>query len=126
MMHPYASEPIAVSTTGSIAFQILSEARSGRVAAVFERCFYADFNGLFVCFGGAEIGNGPLNALVDGQWRDIGLRVGDVALALEELSEAHVRILSQPVREESGPTYAYVAAPDGVVIELTQYASGSA
>jgi catechol 2,3-dioxygenase-like lactoylglutathione lyase family enzyme len=56
----------------------------------------------------------------------IGLRVGDVALALEELSEAQVRILSQPVREESGLTYAYVAAPDGVVIELTQYAAGSA
>jgi len=79
-MHPYASEPIAVSTTGSIALQILSEARSGRVAAVFERSFYADFNGQFVCFGSAEIGNGPLNALVDRQWRDIGLRVGDSAV----------------------------------------------
>ena len=84
MMHPYASESIAVSTTGSIAFQILSEARAGRVAAVFERSFYADFNGLFVCFGGAEIGNGPLNALVDRQWRDIGLRVGDSAVVGRE------------------------------------------
>ena len=50
-----------------------------------------------------------------------GLRVASVEAALEELREAHVEILSLPVTEESGLTYAYISAPDGVVIELTQY-----
>ncbi|MBW2274961.1 MAG: VOC family protein [Deltaproteobacteria bacterium] len=53
-----------------------------------------------------------------------GLRVASVRAALQELSASAVRILSEPVREQSGLTYAYVAAPDGVVIELTQYESG--
>ncbi len=50
-----------------------------------------------------------------------GLRVADVDSAIAELSASGVRVLSQPVREPSGLTYAYVAAPDGVVVELTQY-----
>ena len=54
-----------------------------------------------------------------------GLRVEDVATAIVELSSAGVRVLSQPVREPSGLTYAYVAAPDGVVVELTQYESAA-
>jgi lactoylglutathione lyase len=52
-----------------------------------------------------------------------GLRVVDVAAAIAELSASGVRVLSQPVREPSGLTYAYIAAPDGVVVELTQYES---
>ena len=52
-----------------------------------------------------------------------GLRVADVDAAIAELSASAVRVLSQPVREPSGLTYAYVAAPDGVVVELTQYES---
>jgi lactoylglutathione lyase len=50
-----------------------------------------------------------------------GLRVADVDAAIAELSASGIRVLSQPVREPSGLTYAYVAAPDGVVVELTQY-----
>jgi len=52
-----------------------------------------------------------------------GLRVADVRAAVAELSTSGVRVLSQPVREPSGLVYAYVAAPDGVVVELTQYES---
>jgi catechol 2,3-dioxygenase-like lactoylglutathione lyase family enzyme len=52
-----------------------------------------------------------------------GLRVLDVVEAIAELSASGVRILSEPVTEESGLTYAYVAGPDGVVLELTQYSS---
>ncbi|MBW2288669.1 MAG: VOC family protein [Deltaproteobacteria bacterium] len=51
----------------------------------------------------------------------IGLRVADVATAVAELSAAGVAILSTPVTESTGLTFAYVAAPDGVVLELTQY-----
>lgn len=50
-----------------------------------------------------------------------GLRVADVERAVQELAEAGVKILSEPVFEDSGLRYAYLAAPDGVVIELTQY-----
>jgi len=50
-----------------------------------------------------------------------GLRVADVRSAISDLSAAGVRVLSQPVREPSGLTFAYVAAPDGVVVELTEY-----
>jgi lactoylglutathione lyase len=52
-----------------------------------------------------------------------GLRVADVSAALGELAASGIRVLSQPVCEPSGLTYAYVAAPDGVVVELTQYDS---
>jgi catechol 2,3-dioxygenase-like lactoylglutathione lyase family enzyme len=54
-----------------------------------------------------------------------GLRVENVERGLEELAKTDVRVLGQLVREESGLTYAYVEAPDGVVIELTQYGSES-
>ena len=54
-----------------------------------------------------------------------GLRVADVRAAITELSASGVRVLSQLVREPSGLTYAYVAAPDGVVVELTQYESSA-
>ena len=52
-----------------------------------------------------------------------GLRVENVDRALAELAGSDVRVLSQPIREESGLTYAYIAAPDGVIVELTQYES---
>ena len=54
-----------------------------------------------------------------------GLHVADVHAAIAELSASGVRVLSQPVREPSGLSYAYIAAPDGVVVELTQYESGA-
>ena len=38
-----------------------------------------------------------------------------------ELKVAGVPVLGQPSKEASGLTFAYIAAPDGVVIELTQY-----
>jgi lactoylglutathione lyase len=52
-----------------------------------------------------------------------GLRVADVDAAIADLSASGIRVLSQPVREPSGLTYVYIAAPDGVVVELTQYES---
>jgi catechol 2,3-dioxygenase-like lactoylglutathione lyase family enzyme len=69
----------------------------------------------------------PPPAAGDGAYRHgfgvahFGLRVADVDAAIAELSASGVRVLSQPLREPSGLTYAYVAAPDGVVVELTQY-----
>lgn len=51
----------------------------------------------------------------------IGLRVASVEKALVELAAKDVAILGQEQRDETGLTYAYIAAPDGMVIELTQY-----
>ena len=52
-----------------------------------------------------------------------GLRVEDVFAAIAELSASGVQVLAEPQSEPSGLTYAYIAAPDGVVVELTQYDS---
>jgi catechol 2,3-dioxygenase-like lactoylglutathione lyase family enzyme len=75
------------------------------------------------------LGPEPLPAMGDGAYAvgygisHIGLRVANVEAALDELQDTQVEILSQPVTEDSGLTYAYISAPDGVVIELTQYGS---
>jgi len=52
-----------------------------------------------------------------------GLRVPDVEASVQELSGHGVEILGEVMSEPTGLTYAYFAAPDGVVIELTQYGS---
>jgi lactoylglutathione lyase len=50
-----------------------------------------------------------------------GIRVKDLGAAVQELREQQVQILAEPVRGSSGISYAFIAAPDGVIIELTQY-----
>lgn len=50
-----------------------------------------------------------------------GLKVADVEQAAAELRKAGVVLLGEPVHESTGLSYCYLAAPDGVVVELTQY-----
>ena len=50
-----------------------------------------------------------------------GLRVDDVEAAASELTAAEVPVIGAVVHEDSGLSYVYVEAPDGVVLELTQY-----
>ena len=50
-----------------------------------------------------------------------GIRVKDLGAAIQELREHRVQILAEPVSGSSGISYAFIAAPDGVIIELTQY-----
>ena len=50
----------------------------------------------------------------------LGLRVADVKAAVDALGADGVEILAQPVVTPA-LTYAYVGAPDGIVLELTQY-----
>ena len=50
----------------------------------------------------------------------VGINVDDVDAALDELEAAGVPVLS-PVRQGGLVRYAYIQAPDGVVIELTAY-----
>ena len=54
-----------------------------------------------------------------------GLKVEDVEQAAIELREAGVSLLCDPVHETGGIglSYCYLAAPDGVIVELTQYGS---
>ncbi len=96
-----------------------------------------DQDRIFISLGGQIIVIGPFPpglssapppATGDGAYANgfgiahLGLRVADVVAAVTELEAAGVEILSAPVTEDTGLTYAYLAAPDGVVIELTQYA----
>jgi catechol 2,3-dioxygenase-like lactoylglutathione lyase family enzyme len=50
----------------------------------------------------------------------LGINVADVRSAVAELQAAGVTVHSEPA-EAYGTTFAYVEAPDGVLIELTQY-----
>jgi len=50
-----------------------------------------------------------------------GIRVKKLNAAVQELREQGIQILAEPVSGLSGIKYAFVAAPDGVIIELTQY-----
>lgn len=50
----------------------------------------------------------------------LGINVDDVRAAASELQAAGVKVHTQPA-EAYGVTFAYVEAPDGVLIELTQY-----
>src|SRR5262245_49895177 len=50
----------------------------------------------------------------------VGINIDDVDGAVRELASAGVPVLSEP-RQGGIVRYAYVQAPDGVVIELTEY-----
>ena len=54
------------SVIGKVAAEVLAAGMRGRVLAVFPRSFYVrDAGGQLACIGLAEIGAGPLNALLD-------------------------------------------------------------
>jgi len=50
-----------------------------------------------------------------------GIRVKNLGEAVQELRNQGVQILTEPVSGSSGINYAFIAAPDGVIIELTEY-----
>src|SRR3954470_23696445 len=55
-----------ISEVGLLARRALCGGRRGRIAAVFERSFYAAFDDDWVCFGLNGIGSGPLHVLYNG------------------------------------------------------------
>ena len=59
-------------------------------------------------------GTGPAGVM------HLGINVADIRAAVAELDAAGVPVHLQPI-EAYGTTSAYVEAPDGVLIELTQY-----
>ena len=50
-----------------------------------------------------------------------GIRVKDLGAAIQKLREQGIQILAEPTRGSSGVSYAFIAGPDKVIIELTQY-----
>jgi len=67
---------------GPIAARVLRQGASGRVRAVFERCFYVELDTGWACVGAEGLGAGPLH-LVCARWAAGPLRAhvrgGDVA-----------------------------------------------
>ena len=90
---------------------------------------FLQLGGQVLVFGPFPTGHTPAATpeAGDGAYRNgfgvahLGLHVASVEAAVAELSAAGVAILSEPLTEPTGLTFAYVAAPDGVVLELTEY-----
>lgn len=73
---------LKVITAGPLAWRSLKARSSGRIIALFERCFYAELGETTVCFGTDGFIPGPLNVATDApmktSWQASGLRVGDL------------------------------------------------
>ncbi len=55
---------LLVQRCGPVAERVLRTDATATVAAIFERSFYIEVAGHFVCLGSPHIGDGPLNAIV--------------------------------------------------------------
>lgn len=128
-IHIYAADPEGSALFYTRHFEAKQVLRNTNIHGD-TRIFLA-LGGQILVLGSFPRGIAPANppAVGDGAYAHgfgvahLGLRVADAEAAVQELSADGVAVLSQPVLEPSGLTYAYVAAPDGVVLELTQYAS---
>ncbi len=56
---------LRVARIGSFAQRFLASRRTASVAALFQRSMYLEAEADIICIGGASIGDGPLNALID-------------------------------------------------------------
>ncbi len=130
-IHIYAAEPEESARFYSHHFEAKPIHRNTNVNGD-ERIFLS-LGGQILVLGSFPNGIAPASPpeAGDGAYRHgfgvahFGLRVADVDAAIAELVASGVQVLSETVREPSGLTYAYVAAPDGVVLELTEYGDPS-
>jgi len=130
-IHVYCGDPEASAAFYTRHFEASEVLRNNNLQSEI-RIFLA-LGGQLLVLGPFPAGHGPAAALEpgDGAYRSgfgvahIGLNVANVDAAVAELSAAGVAILSEPATEPSGLRFAYVAAPDGVVLELTEYVSES-
>jgi len=126
-IHVYCEDPESSAVFYTQHFEAAEVLRNNNFQGEL-RIFLA-LGGQLLVLGPFPAGHAPAAAPEpgDGAYRHgfgvahIGLHVANVATAVAELSAAGVPILSHPVTESTGLTFAYVAAPDGVVLELTQY-----
>ncbi len=52
-----------IERAGSIAWRTLQQNAQGYVAAVFDKCFYINLDGRFICIGTSAFADGPLNVV---------------------------------------------------------------
>jgi catechol 2,3-dioxygenase-like lactoylglutathione lyase family enzyme len=128
-IHIYAADPEESAQFYMLHFEAKEILRNTNVNG--DSRIFVSLGGQVLVLGAFPLGHTPASPpeAGDGAYRHgfgvahLGLRIDDVDAALAELSASGVRVLSERVREPSGLNYAYVAAPDGVVVELTQYES---
>jgi len=126
-IHVYCEDPEASAAFYARHFEAAEMLRNANANG--ELRIFLGLGGQVLVLGSFPAGHAPAAPPEpgDGAYRHgfgvahVGLNVADVAAAVAELTAAGVPILSDPVSEATGLTFAYVAAPDGVVIELTQY-----
>lgn len=125
-VHLYAADP-----AGTLAFyeRHFGAERVGQLEnAVGELNHFLLLGGQLLVVGGFPPGMAPAEPPPAGDGAlhsgfgvaHLGLNVDDVDLAVRELGAAGVAVLA-PVRQGGLVRYAYVQAPDGVVLELTSY-----
>jgi catechol 2,3-dioxygenase-like lactoylglutathione lyase family enzyme len=126
-IHVYCQDPESSAAFYTRHFEATEVLRNSNLQGEL-RIFLA-LGGQLLVFGPFPTGHTPAEATDpgDGAYRNgmgvahIGLNVANVAAAVDELTAAGVAILSAPATEATGLKFAYVAAPDGVVLELTEY-----
>lgn len=64
-----------VAEVGVLAHETLQRTAEGRIAAAFDRSFYAELGTHWICVGSSSIGSGPLHVLCEG-WSSGAFAVG--------------------------------------------------
>ncbi|MFM9938380.1 MAG: DUF2877 domain-containing protein [Hyphomicrobiaceae bacterium] len=86
----------AITSAGILARRALPDGVIGEVSAVFVASFHVVTPAGVVCIGAAELGNGPLNALIEalpaGGWSQAGVAVGQRVTA----ANGHVQLTGGP------------------------------
>lgn len=81
-----------IERAGPNAWQAFQQKAQGHVIAVFEKCFYVNLNGAFICVGTTAFSDGPLNAISSAPaltiWSASGVKIGDPA----SLSNGFLRV----------------------------------
>ncbi len=74
---------LRVARMGGHAARFLTSRNTARIAAVFERSLYFEADGAFCCVGTGGIGNGPINAVIEGAQTPSWLRGTQVGQHVE-------------------------------------------
>lgn len=81
MANENGSNQFVITSAGSLAFEAIDYPKLGRVAALFERSFYIEIDGHWICFGGSSLYLGPLNLQTNApakiNWQASGLQLED-------------------------------------------------
>ncbi len=87
-----SANEFAITLAGDLALNAIDFPKYGRVAALFERSFYIEMAGDWICFGNSALSLGPLNAQTnappDTNWQASGLQLEDRV----RISATHIHI----------------------------------